>query len=139
MVTPRLLPLSKRRLNGLMPKLYLLPWRMWWLKQNPSMVMVVWSSAQKCPPTFSTDSYPLQLIVLPGEEIQRQHLPETLHDLKQRDSEVGTSRALSPGISRSDRIKKGSRSTDLRLLRLKKLCQWSVVPSEALKPYRSRH
>ena len=41
-------------------------------------VVVVWSSAQKCPPTFSTDSYPLQLIVLPGEEIQR-HLPETLH------------------------------------------------------------
>ena len=40
--------------------------------------VVVWSSAQKCPPTFSTDSYPLQLIVLPGEEIQR-HLPETLH------------------------------------------------------------
>ena len=40
--------------------------------------VVVWSSAQKCPPTFSTDSYPLQLIVLPGEEIQR-HLPEALH------------------------------------------------------------
>ena len=37
--------------------------------------VVVWSSAQKCPPT---DFYPLQLIVLPGEEIQR-HLPETLH------------------------------------------------------------
>ena len=57
---------------------------------------------------------------------------------KQRDSEVGTSRTLSPGISRSDRIKKGSRSTDLRLLLWKKLCQFRV-PSEALKPYRSRH
>ena len=34
--------------------------------------------AQICPPTIPTDSYPLQLIVLPGEEIQR-HLPETLH------------------------------------------------------------
>ena len=55
---------------------------------------------------------------------------------KQRDSEVGTSRSLSPGISRSDRIKKGSRSTDLRLLLWKKLCQFRV-PSEALKPYRS--
>ena len=40
--------------------------------------VVVWSSAQKCPPTLATDSYPLQLIVVPGEEIQR-HLPETLH------------------------------------------------------------
>ena len=40
--------------------------------------VVVWSSAQNCPPTIPTDSYPLQLIVLPGEEIQR-HLPETWH------------------------------------------------------------
>ena len=40
--------------------------------------VVVWSSAQNCPPTIPTDSYPFQLIVLPGEEIQR-HLPETLH------------------------------------------------------------
>ena len=32
--------------------------------------VVVWSSAQPCPPTIPTDSYPLQLIVLPGEEIQ---------------------------------------------------------------------
>ena len=40
--------------------------------------VVVWASAQKCPPTLATDSYPLQLMVLPGEEIQR-HLPETLH------------------------------------------------------------
>ena len=30
------------------------------------------------PSNLATDSYPLQLIVLPGEEIQR-HLPETLH------------------------------------------------------------
>ena len=39
---------------------------------------VVWSSAQAGPPTIPNDSYPLQLIVVPGEEIQR-HLPETLH------------------------------------------------------------
>ena len=39
---------------------------------------VVWSSAQNDPPTIPTDSYPLQLIVLTGNEIQR-HLPETLH------------------------------------------------------------
>ena len=39
---------------------------------------VVWSSAQDCPPTIPNGSYPLQLIVVPGEEIQR-HLPETLH------------------------------------------------------------
>ena len=39
---------------------------------------MVWSSTQKCPTTIPTDAYPLQLIVLPGEEIQR-HLPETLH------------------------------------------------------------
>ena len=78
--------------------------------------VVVWSSAQKCPPTLATDSYPLQLIVVPGEEIQR-HLPETLHV---EATEVGTSRSLSPGISRSDRTKKGSRSLDLRLLLWKK-------------------
>ena len=78
MVTPRLLPLSTRRLNGQMPKLYLLPWRMWWLRQNPSMVWwcgrVYRFALQPSPLT----PYPLQLIVLPGEEIQRQ-LPETLH------------------------------------------------------------
>eukprot|EP00434_Breviolum_minutum_P019609 symbB.v1.2.017296.t1/scaffold1343.1/size124258/5 len=39
---------------------------------------VVWSSAQDCPPSIPTNAYPLQLIVLPGEELQR-HLPETLH------------------------------------------------------------
>ena len=40
--------------------------------------VVVWSSTQNCPSTIPADSYPLQLIVVPGEEIQR-HLPETLH------------------------------------------------------------
>ena len=40
--------------------------------------VVVWSSTQNCPTTIPADSYPLQLIVLPGEEIQR-HLPETVH------------------------------------------------------------
>ena len=39
---------------------------------------VVWSSAQKDPPALPTNSFPLQLIVLTGSEIQR-HLPETLH------------------------------------------------------------
>ena len=38
---------------------------------------VVWSSAQNNPPAIPTDSFPLQLIVLTGTEIQR-HLPETL-------------------------------------------------------------
>ena len=47
--------------------------------------VVVWSSTQNCPTTIPADSYPLQLIVLPGEEIQRP-LPETLHgyDIKLR-------------------------------------------------------
>ena len=40
--------------------------------------VVVWSSTQNCPSTIPADSYPLQLIVVPGEEIQR-HLPEKLH------------------------------------------------------------
>ena len=40
--------------------------------------VVVWSSTQNCPTTIPAHSYPLQLIVVPGEEIQR-HLPETLH------------------------------------------------------------
>ena len=39
---------------------------------------VVWSSAQKDSPTIPTDSFPLQLTVLTGNEIQR-HLPATLH------------------------------------------------------------
>ena len=38
---------------------------------------VVWSSAQNDPPAIPTDSFPLQLIVLTGNEIQR-HLPDTL-------------------------------------------------------------
>ena len=38
---------------------------------------VVWSSAQNNPPAIPTDSFPLQLMVLTGNEIQR-HLPETL-------------------------------------------------------------
>ena len=40
--------------------------------------VVVWSSTQNCPSTIPADSYPLQLIVVPGEEIER-YLPETLH------------------------------------------------------------
>ena len=40
--------------------------------------VVVWSSAQKDPPAIPTDSFPLQLAVLTGDDIQ-QHLPETLH------------------------------------------------------------
>ena len=40
--------------------------------------VVVWSSTQNCPSTIPPNSYPLQLIVVPGEEIQRR-LPETLH------------------------------------------------------------
>ena len=39
---------------------------------------VVWSSAQNDPPALLTDSFPLQLIVSTGSEIQR-HLPETMH------------------------------------------------------------
>ena len=98
--------------------------------------VVVWSSAQNCPPTIPTDSYPLQLIVLPGRKSNGTSLRPCMW--KQRDSGVGTSCILSPGISRSDRIKKGSRSTDLRLLRWKKR---SMFPAslEARKPCRSLH
>ena len=39
---------------------------------------VVWSSAQNDLPAIPTDSFPLQLAVLQGTEVQR-HLPETLH------------------------------------------------------------
>ena len=39
---------------------------------------VVWSSAQKDPPAIPTDSLPLKLVALTGNDIQR-HLPETLH------------------------------------------------------------
>ena len=40
--------------------------------------VVVWSSAQKDPAAIPTDSFPIQLAVLTGDDIQR-HLPETLH------------------------------------------------------------
>ena len=40
--------------------------------------VVVWSSAQKDPPAIPTDSFPIQLAVLTGDDISR-HLPETLH------------------------------------------------------------
>ena len=39
---------------------------------------VVWSSAQKDPAAISIDSFPLKLMVLTGDDIQR-HLPDTLH------------------------------------------------------------
>ena len=39
---------------------------------------VVSSSTQKDPPAIPTDSLPLKLVVLTGNDIQR-HLPETLH------------------------------------------------------------
>ena len=48
-------------------------------------------------------------------------------------SGVGISRILSPGISRSDRIKKSSRFTDLRLLLWRKRLMF-LAPLEALKP-----
>ena len=55
--------------------------------------VVVWSSTQKCPTTIPADAYPLQLIVLPGEEIQR-HLPETLQrDLGAQVTALGRSKA----------------------------------------------
>ena len=92
--------------------------------------VVVWSSAQNCPPTIPTDPYPLQL------KSNGTSLRPCMW--KQRDSGVGTSCTLSPGISRSDRIKKGSRSTDLRLLRWKKRSMF-LASLEARKPCRSLH
>ena len=91
---------------------------------------VVWSSAQNDPPTIPTDSFPLQLIVLTGNEIQR-HLPETLH--VEATGLGGRDLSYPIGISRSDRIKKGSRSTDLHLLLWKKRLRF-LVPLEAPKP-----
>ena len=122
MVTPRLLPLSILRLNGQMPKLYLLLWRMWWLKLNPSMGWwcgrVHRIALQPSPLTPILSSSLCYL----GRKSNGTSLRPCMW--KQRDSGVGTSRTLSPGISRSDRIKKGSRSTDLRLLLWKKLSQF---------------
>ena len=51
---------------------------MLWLRAESKQGAVVWSSAQNDPPALPTDSFPLQLIVSTGSEIQR-HLPETLH------------------------------------------------------------
>ena len=58
------------------------------------------------------DSYPLQLIVVPGKEIQR-HLPETLH-VEATGLGGRISCILSPRTFPSDLTKKDSRSTDLR-------------------------
>ena len=98
--------------------------------------VVVWSSAQNCPPTIPTDSYPLQLIVLPGQEIQR-HLPETLHveatGLGGRD----LSYPIPWDISiRSD--KEGQSVYGPSLAPMEETVA-IPVPSEALKPYRSLH
>ena len=67
--------------------------------------VVVWSSAQNGPPTISIDSYPLQLM---GRKSNGTSLRPCMW--KQRDSGVGTSRTLSPGISRSDRSDKEGQS-----------------------------
>ena len=80
--------------------------------------VVVWSSTQNCPTTIPADAYPLQLIVLPGEEIQR-HLPETLH--VEATGLGGRQEILSPGTFPSDLTKKASRSTDHRSLPWRKL------------------
>ena len=89
--------------------------------------VVVWSSTQNCPSTIFADSYLLQLIVLSGEEIQRQ-----------RDLGVGISCTLSPGTFPSDLTKKDSRSTDLRWLPWRKMSMFR--PSlEARRQYRSLH
>ena len=88
MVTPRLLPLSKLRLNGLMPKIILATLVNVVVEVESQYGLVVWSSAQKCPPTLATDSYPLRLIVVPGRKSNGTSL--RLCTWKQRDSEVGT-------------------------------------------------
>ena len=73
--------------------------------------VVVGSSTQNCPTTIPADSYPLQLIVLPGEEIQR-HLPETLHV---EATGLGGRDLLYPiPWDISIRSEKASRSTDHR-------------------------
>ena len=98
--------------------------------------VVVWSSAQKCPPTLATDSYPLQLIVVPGAEIQRR-LPETLHveatGLGGRDLSFPIPWDIS---IRSD--KEGQSVYGPSLAPMEETVS-IPVPSEALKPYRSRH
>ena len=78
--------------------------------------VVVWSSTQNCPSTIPADSYPLQLIVVPG----------------------GISCILSPGTFPSDLTKKDSRSTDLRWLPWKKLLM-SRASLEARRQYRLLH
>ena len=98
--------------------------------------VVVWPSTQKCPTTIPADGYPLQLIVLPGEDIQR-HLPETLH-VRQLDLGVGISCILSPGTFPSDLTKKASRSTDHRSLPWRKLLI-SQACLEARRQYRLVH
>ena len=63
MAIPNLLPLSRMKQSLQMPKSYFPNWR-WFGRAHRS--------------ACGDDAYPLELIVLPGEEIQR-HLPETLH------------------------------------------------------------
>eukprot|EP00434_Breviolum_minutum_P036743 symbB.v1.2.032570.t1/scaffold3868.1/size49036/4 len=77
MAIPNLLPLSRMKQSLQMPKSYFQLEKVV-VEAESRQGVVVWSSTQKCPTTIPADAYPLQLIVLPGEEIQR-HLPETLH------------------------------------------------------------
>ena len=127
MVTPRLLSLSILMLNGQMLKLFLQLWRMWRWKLNPSMGGGVVECTER-PSNHPDSPTPSSSFCYLGMESNGTFLRPCMW--KQRDSGVGTSRTLSPGTSRSDRIKKGSRSTDLHLLLWKKLLRF-LVPSEA--------
>lgn len=106
--------------------------------ENVVVEAVVWSSAQKDPPAISTDSFPLKLMVLTGDDIQRHLLPDTLHveatGLGGRDLTY----PIPFGTSLLERTKKGSWSTDPRLHPWRKQCL-SQECLEAQKPCRSLH
>ena len=97
--------------------------------------VVVWSSAQNClPAVFSLTPILSSWLCYLGRKSNGTSLRPCMW--RQRDSGVGTSCTLSPGIFQSDQTKKGSWSTDLRLLRWKKKSMF-LASLQARKPCRS--
>ena len=133
MVTPRLRQVSILRLNGLMLKLYLHVWRMLWLKPNLSRGRWCGRVHRMTLPAIPTDSFPLQLIVLTGNEIQSTS-PITL----QVEATGLGGRDLSYPIPWDISIRSDKESTDLRLLLWRRRLMF-LASLEALKLCRSLH
>ena len=112
MVTPNLLPLSRMKQSGQMPKSYFPNWRTWWLRRNPGMGW--WHGRAHriaLPPSPLTPILYSWVWCLERKSNGTSPKPCMW---RQRDLGVGISCILFPGTFPSDLTKKDSRSTDLR-------------------------